>query len=264
MLEGEPLPVALGLTFLAGLATLIGGLIGVSAGPSNRRFLAVSLGLSGGMMIYISFMELMPAARADFEAAGSEAPELSLSLAFFAGMLAIAVIDFLIPEPDNPHMGSDDTPESIERLQLRRMGVLAGLAIAIHNFPEGIATFLSAFRDLRFGLPVAVAVALHNIPEGVAVAVPVYHADGSRKKALLYCAVSGLAEPLGALLALAALSVFADPWVMAVVTAGVAGVMVFISLDTMIPNAKRYDEGHDAVYGLMGGMGLMALTLQAL
>jgi zinc transporter, ZIP family len=262
--DREPLAVALGLTLLAGLATLIGGLIGVSAGPTNRRFLAVSLGLSGGMMIYISFVELMPAARSDFEAAGSSVPDLAVTLAFFAGMLAIAAIDFVIPEPSNPHMGTDETAESVEKLRLRRMGILAGLGIAIHNFPEGIATFLSAFRDLRFGLPVAVAVALHNIPEGVAVAVPVYQADGSRRKALLYCAVSGLAEPLGALLALAAIRVFGDPWVMALVTAGVAGVMVFISLDTLIPNAKRYEEGHDAVYGLMVGMGIMALTLLAL
>lgn len=255
---------ALLLTTLAGAATLVGGAIGVLGGRANRRFLSMSLGLSGGMMIYISFVELWPVAREDIASAvGAATADWWVTGAFFVGIIAIAFIDFLVPEAPNPHMAESDSPYG-ERQGLHRAGLLAGVAIAIHNFPEGIATFLSAARDLQIGLPVAVAVALHNIPEGVAVAVPIYHAGGSKRKAMAYAAVSGLAEPLGALIALAAIEPLLDELVLGCITAAVAGVMVFISVDTLIPNAKRYEEGHDTVYGLITGMALMAVTLLVL
>jgi len=249
------------LTALAGAATLVGGAIGVLGGRSNRRFLAVSLGLSGGMMIYISFVELWPVARADIASAvGEAAADAWVAAAFFVGVVCIALIDFVVPDSPNPHMAESESPHDEGRV-LRRAGLMTGVAIAIHNFPEGIATFLSAARDLQLGLPVAVAVALHNIPEGVAVAVPIHHGGGSKRKAMAYAAVSGLAEPLGALIAWAAVGPLLNDLVLGCITAAVAGVMVFISLDTLIPNAKRYEEGHDTVYGLIIGMALMAFTL---
>lgn len=254
---------AFALTFLAGAATLLGGAIGVLGGRSNRRFLSLSLGLSGGMMVYISFVELWPVARADLAAAvGDAAAEWWVAAAFFVGVICIALIDFVVPDEPNPHMAEADG--SGERRTLHRVGLLAGIAIAIHNFPEGVATFLSAARSLELGLPVAVAVALHNIPEGVAVAVPIHHAGGSKVKAMTYAAISGLAEPLGALIAFVSIEPLLDDFVLGFITAAVAGVMVFISVDTLIPNAKQYEEGHDTVYGIITGMALMALTLLVL
>jgi len=254
---------AFALTVFAGAATLVGGAIGVLGSRTNRRFLSMSLGLSGGMMVYISFVELWPVAREDLaRSVGAEAAEWWVAAAFFVGVGCIAVIDFLIPDDPNPHMaerGSSPNPST-----LKRAGILTGAAIAIHNFPEGIATFLSAARSFELGLPVAVAVALHNIPEGVAVAVPIHHAGGSKLRAMTYAAISGFAEPLGALLAFAAIEPLLDAFFMGFITAAVAGIMVFISIDTLIPNAKQYEEGHDTVYGLIIGMALMAGTLLVL
>lgn len=254
---------ALALTTLAGAATLVGAVLGVLGGRNNRRFLSMSLGLSGGMMIYISFVELWPVARADLATSVGDLADWWVTGAFFVGVTLIAGIDFVVPDSPNPHMAEDDSAPPGAGV-LHRAGLLTGVAIAIHNFPEGIATFLSAARSLELGLPVAVAVALHNIPEGVAVAVPIYHGGGSKLRAMTYAAVSGLAEPLGAVLALLAIEPLLDEFVLGFITAAVAGVMVFISLDTLIPNAKRYEEGHDTVYGLITGMALMAITLLVL
>jgi len=240
---------------------LVGGVLGVLGGRNNRRFLSMALGLSGGMMIYISFVELWPAAQADMADVVGDAADGWVAVAFFVGVTAIAAIDFIVPEAPNPHMAEDaDRPAPM----LHRVGLLTGLAIAIHNFPEGIATFLSTLRGLELGLPVAVAVALHNIPEGVAVAVPIHHAGGSKTKALTYAAISGLAEPLGAVIALVSVEPLLDRFVLGFITSAVAGIMVFISVDTLIPNAKQYEEGHDTVYGLVTGMALMAVTLLVL
>ncbi|MBU1701475.1 MAG: zinc transporter ZupT [Candidatus Eisenbacteria bacterium] len=255
------------LTAFAGLSTGIGGLSAFIRGGERRGFLAGSLGFSAGVMIYISFVELFPqAGRLLAEGCGESAGAWITIAGFFGGMLLIGLIDFFVPSEMNPHVVSTGPEEAKlrDKLHLTRIGLLTSLAIAIHNFPEGAATFFATLTDPRIGFSIAVAVAIHNIPEGISVAVPVYHATGSRKKALAYAFLSGLAEPIGALAAYWLLRPYLSPAVMGVTFAAIAGIMVFVSLDQLIPNAKRYDEGHESVYGLVGGMLVMAISLELL
>ncbi len=260
---------ALLLSLLAGLATGIGSLIAFVYGRANRRFLSFALGLSAGVMIYISFMDLLFDARTGIaELTGSEQTAvLYTALAFFGGIVFSALIDRLVPEADNPHEAH--TMEELEgagagrhkHQKMQRMGIVAALAIGIHNFPEGMATFLSAMQSPVTGISIAVAVAIHNIPEGIAVSVPLYAATGSRRKAFFVSFASGLAEPVGALLAWAVLMPFLSPMVMNLVFGAVAGIMVFISLDGLLPAAREYGENHTALYGLVAGMVIMAASI---
>lgn len=174
------------LTLGAGLATGIGSAIAFFARPTNKRLLAFMLGLSGGVMIYVSFAELFPQAQRYLQtAAGERQGSLYATLALFGGMLLIGVIDRLVPSAENPH--EPHRAEEMKRRprhgKLMRMGVMTALAIGIHNLPEGIATFMTAMDDTTLGIAIAVAIAIHNIPEGIAVAIPVYYATGDRRKA---------------------------------------------------------------------------------
>lgn len=264
MFMAENIPVALLLTLGAGLATGIGSAIAFVARHTNKRLLSFSLGLSGGVMVYVSFMELMPQAQGQLAAVwGSRLGDLWAVGAFFVGMLLIGVIDRLVPEVENPHEAHavEELQERPKSPKLMRMGLMAALAIAIHNFPEGIATFASAMDDPTLGVAIAVAVAIHNIPEGIAVSVPIYYATGSRAKAFLWSMLSGLAEPIGALTAWWLLSAVMTPTLMGAILAGVAGIMVFISIDELLPAAREYGEAHTAIYGVVTGMAVMAVSL---
>ena len=257
-------PFALGLTTLAGLATGIGSLAAIFAKRTNTSFLAASLGFSAGVMIYVSFVELLPAGGLLLETAyGARTGAWVTALSFLGGMIAIAVIDFLVPTAANPHDAAlvEDLRMENPFPELKRVGIVTALAIAIHNFPEGLATFASALYDIKVGIPIAIAIALHNVPEGVSVAIPIYYATGSRKKAFWYSFLSGLAEPVGALLGFFVFRTYWSGGLLGSIDAAVAGVMVFVSLDQLIPNAKKYEKGHYAVYGLLCGIALMAITL---
>ena len=238
------------LTLLAGLATGIGSAIAFFAHRTNVRFLSFSLGLSAGVMIYVSFVELF-------------AESQTLLTCFFGGILLIGVIDRLVPSFENPH-----EMHSVEEMnrrphdrKLMRMGLMTALVIGIHNFPEGIATFMSAIDNPTLGIAIAAAIAIHNIPEGIAVSVPIYYATGSRRKAFLLSLSSGLAEPVGALLAYAVLLPFLSPTLLGCLFGFVAGIMVFISLDELLPAAEEYGEHHISIYGVVTGMALMAVSL---
>lgn len=254
------------LTLGAGLATGIGSLLAVFTRHTNRRVLSFSLGLSAGVMIYVSFVELLSQAQTALAAQlGERWGEVAAVGAFFGGILVIGIIDRLVPEIENPHEA-----RSVESLaekddgrskRLSRVGLMTALAIGIHNFPEGIATFTTAVNDTTLGIAIAVAVAIHNIPEGIAVAVPIYFATGDRRKAFAVSFLSGLAEPLGALLAYALLMPFMSATVMGIILASVAGIMVFISIDELLPAAHEYGESHWAVYGFVVGMAVMAVSL---
>lgn len=185
-------------------------------------------------------------------------------LFFFAGVLLIGIIDRLVPQAENPHeMRSvedmEDKPK--KNAKLMRVGVMTAIVIAIHNFPEGIATFISALESPKLGIAIAVAVAIHNIPEGIAVSIPIYQATGSKKKAFWFSFLSGLAEPVGAILAYLILMPFLSPTLLACIFALVAGIMVFISLDELLPAAREYGEHHISIYGLITGMAIMAISL---
>ncbi|GAB6011174.1 zinc transporter ZupT [Viscerimonas tarda] len=260
-MESGNILLAFALTTIAGLSTGIGSLIAFLAKHTNTKFLCASLGFSAGVMIYVSFMEMMPQANSQLISIfGEKTGTLYLIFAFFAGIALINLIDFLIPESVNPHeihsveeMSNDST--------LRRTGILVALSIAIHNFPEGIATFTSALNTLDIAIPITVAIAIHNIPEGIAVAVPIYHSTGSKKKAFWYSFLSGLAEPFGALIAYFFLMQFWSPALNGIILAVVSGIMVFISLDELLPSAEKYGKHHISIMGLVGGMALMAFSL---
>jgi ZIP family zinc transporter len=285
----NPILTALGLTLFAGLATGIGSLIAFVAKRTNYRFLAFSTAFSAGVMLYVSFVEIF--------VKGSDALVRSYGPvwgpwanvgSFFAGILFIGIIDNLIPAAENPHETHQEeefaplhdrsatkpaTEHSHEEhrapdRKLMRMGLLTALAITIHNFPEGLVTFLSSLHSPRVGVAIAFAVALHNIPEGISVSVPIFYATGDRRKAFVYSLLSGLAEPVGALVAYLVIrlvaggeAVVVPPEVMGVLFGAVAGIMVYISLDELLPTSRAYGKGHDSLFGLVSGMAVMALSL---
>lgn len=259
--------LAFGLTLFAGLSTGIGSTIAFFAKSTNTRFLSVSLGFSAGVMIYISFMEILPKSIEIIgQQTGPKVSNLVAVSAFFSGMIIIAVIDKLVPSMENPHeikMVEDleNNQEQIRKRKLYRMGMMSAFAIAIHNFPEGLATFIVALQDIKLGLPIAIAIAIHNIPEGIAVSVPIYYATGSRKKAFKYSFLSGLAEPLGAVVGFLVLMPFMNDILFGYIFASVAGIMVFISIDELLPAAREYGQPHLSLYGLMAGMAVMAMSL---
>ena len=254
------------LTLFAGLSTGIGSALAFFAKRTNTKFLSVALGFSAGVMIYVSMIEIFAKARDALTLElGDRGGYWATVIAFFGGILFIAIIDKLIPSYENPHEMrkiEDLWEESKEKNQkLMRMGLFTALAIAIHNFPEGLATFTAALTDPELGIAIAVAIAIHNIPEGIAVSVPIYYATGSRKKAFWYSFLSGLAEPVGAVIGFLILMPFLSPVVFGVLFSSVAGVMVFISIDELLPAAEEYGEHHLSIYGLIAGMAVMALSL---
>jgi ZIP family zinc transporter len=266
--------VALGLTLFAGLATGIGALVIFLSRRPPLALLSFGLGFSGGVMVYISLVELLPQGMEKIANALGEKPGGWVGLGcFFGGILISAIIDQLVPEPENPHEAVPvadmrratglEVPaeEAVDNPALARIGLLSALVIALHNFPEGMATFAASLADLSLGLSVAVAVAIHNIPEGIAVAVPIYFATYSRRKAFTQSFLSGLAEPAGALLVYLVLMPFMNEIVIGGMLAAVGGVMVFISFDELLPTAKEYGKGHTAIIGIILGMAVMAVSL---
>lgn len=266
-METQSILFAFGLTLFAGLATGIGSAAAFFAKTTNTKLLSVSLGFSAGVMIYVSFVEIFSQAKRSLVSGLGEANGYLITVtAFFGGIFVIALIDKLVPSVENPHevrkIEDMSAGEELDKSKkLLRMGILAAVAITVHNFPEGIATFASAIKDIKLGVPIALAIAIHNIPEGIAVSVPIYYATGSKKKAFFYSFLSGLAEPLGAAIGYLVLAPFLNDVVFGILFAAVAGIMVFISLDELLPTAREYGEHHLSAYGLVGGMIVMAVSL---
>lgn len=255
---------ALGLTVFAGLATGVGSLMSFFSRKFNPRFLAGSLGFSAGVMIYVSFVEIFVKARDALSAFyGDKTGYIYTTIAFFSGVALIALIDRLIPSYENPHeiKNIDHSGDKEKDPRLMRMGMFSALAIAIHNFPEGLATFMGAMADPTLGVSIAVAIAIHNIPEGIAVSAPIYYATKSRKKAFWLSFASGLAEPVGAIVGYFLLRNIFNEATFGLIFASVAGIMVYISLDELLPTAEEYGEHHIAIGGLIAGMVVMSLSL---
>lgn len=267
--------LALGLTTFAGLSTGIGSAVAFFAKRTNYRALSVATGFSAGVMLYVSFVEILPkAGKALANSSAGQAANWLATASFFGGVTLILLIDRLIPSAENPHevrpeqqfdpVHAGTSPQEFlhtTAARLHRLGLFTALAIAIHNFPEGLATFVATLENPALGLAIAVAVALHNIPEGISVSVPIYFATGKRGRAFAYSFLSGLAEPVGGLLGYLALRPFLGPTVMGVLFGAVAGIMVYISLDELLPTSRSYGKGHDSIYGLLAGMAVMALSL---
>lgn len=269
---------ALFLTLIAGSATGIGGALVLFKKKLSSNFLAGSLGLSAGVMIFISLAELYPEAQAEVMAiAPGTHGKTFVLIALFVGMGIITLIDFLIPEYENPHeapgLSLGEKTAAVDMLEhtgnasaLKKLGIMSALAIAIHNFPEGIATFIGALNDPEMGAGITFAIALHNIPEGIAVAIPIYYATRNKGKALLYATLSGLSELLGALLCVLVTSVFGieltgDSIAFPLILSAVAGIMIYISLDELLPTAEKYGKHHIAIGGVVAGMAIMAVSL---
>jgi len=263
----ENLVFAFSLTLFAGLSTGIGSCMAFFAKRTNTKFLSLALGFSAGIMIYISFVEIFHKGQTSLiQVWGEELGRIYNVIGFFFGIALIAVIDKLIPGHENPHEDMkieemDDSKKQVDFKKLHRVGLVTAFAISLHNFPEGLATFFSAMQDPKTGVAIAVAIAIHNIPEGIAVSIPIYYATGSRKKAFAYSFLSGVSEPLGAVIGYFLLKNLMLESLVGAVFSMIAGIMVFISLDQLLPAARQYGEHHLAVYGMISGMLVMALSL---
>ncbi len=258
---------AFALTLFAGLSTGVGSLLSLLTKRTSTKFLSIALGFSAGVMIYVSFVEIFAKAKDSLVGAlGIKGGTWATMGGFFFGILFIAVIDRLIPSTENPHevhtVEEMDGKSEEHKSKLMRMGLFTALAIGIHNFPEGLATFTAALSDPSLGVPIAVAIALHNIPEGIAVAVPIFYATGSKKQAFKLSFLSGLSEPIGAFIGYVILRKFFNDITFGFIFASVAGIMVYISLDELLPSAREYGEEHLSIYGCIAGMVVMALSLQ--
>jgi len=248
---------ALLLTAAAGLSTTIGAVLGLAVREPGKRFMGFSLGFSAGVMILVSFGELL---------AGAIGPDdgsagigfLQAHIAFFIGMAGIFLIDWLVP---HEYLGEEDFGGDAPGKGLMRTGMLVAFGIGIHNLPEGMATFAGSLQDVNVGIAIAVAIGIHNIPEGLAVSAPIYAATGSRRKAFFWAFISGASEPVGAAIAALVLLPFLSPAVLSWVLAAVAGIMVAISLDELMPAAKTYGSEHTPILGAIAGMVVMAFSL---
>lgn len=243
--------IALLLTAGAGLSTTIGSLLGLAIKKPGARFMGFTLGFSAGVMILVSFVELL---QSSIDVIGF----LQANLAFFLGMASIFIIDTIVP---HEYIGQHDHPDGKSNVNLMRIGLLVAFGIGIHNFPEGMATFAGALKDPRLGVAIAVAIAIHNIPEGLAVSVPIYTATKSRGKAFLWSFLSGLSEPIGAAIAALILLPFLNDAVLGWVLAAVGGIMVSLAIDELVPAAKSFGSEHTPILGTITGMAIMSLSL---
>ena len=271
---------ALLMTLIAGAATGLGGALVLFKKKLSSNFLAGALGVSAGVMIFISLAELFPEAQEMVLYTSLPHGKAFILLAFFVGMGLITLIDFAVPEYENPHEASglslDAHTPAVGVLEsagnekaLKRLGIMSALAIAIHNFPEGMATFIGALNDPEMGAGITFAIAIHNIPEGISVAIPIYYATKSKAKALLYATLSGLSEPIGAAVCygiteLFGLELTGNSAVFPLVLAAVAGIMIYISLDELLPTAEKYGRHHVAIAGVVGGMAIMGISMLVL
>ncbi len=262
------------LTLLAGLSTGIGAALAFFSKSDNKKILSVGLGFSAGVMIYVSFVEILQKSKTSFGAIlGDVNGEMLAVLIFFIGFGFAALIDRVIPTDVNPHELKKESelkelkPETKTSLlhdsTLKRTGIFTAIAIAIHNFPEGFATFVSSMDDVTLGLSIAVAIAIHNIPEGMAVSLPIYHATGNKKMAFRYAFLSGLAEPIGAVVGFFLLLPIMGDLTLGIVFAFVAGIMIYISFDELLPSARVYGNAHTTIFGIASGMMVMAASLIA-
>ncbi len=263
--------IAFSLTLFAGLSTSIGAILAFFSKKKNYTILSLGMGFSAGVMIYVSFMEILKKAQDSFTILVSNEAyaELLTLICFFLGIALSAIIDRVIPEDVNPHEPKSNQElkelktdhKTINAKALKRTGLFTALAIGIHNFPEGFATFISALDSLTLGATIALAIAIHNIPEGMAVSLPIYHATGERKKAFWYATLSGFAEPVGAILGYFLLLPLMGDATLGITFAIVAGIMIYISFDELLPAARVYGNAHTTIAGLIFGMFIMASSL---
>lgn len=245
--------IALVMTFLAGLATVVGGCFTFFIKRTNIRALSVGLGFSAGVMIFLSFTEILKNANFLLLKFFPNNSQWMVFAGFTLGIVTAVLIDYFLPD----HIEEDlfcNQDNCRHHHKIKRAGILTAIAISVHNFPEGMATFFVTTQNITLGFSVAMAIAIHNIPEGIAVALPIYHATGKKRLAIWYTFLSGISEPIGALLALFALHYFLPQAAIGFLFASVAGIMVYISFDTILPLSRDYGDGHYSVFGIISGV----------
>jgi len=242
------------MTVLAGLATLIGGFITFFVHKNNMKALSLGLGFSAGVMIFVSFTEILSNSKELLQVHYPNSYSWLIFLGFIVGTIISKVIDTFLPDHVDEDLFDDskETPDS--HRHIKRAGILTAVALAIHNFPEGLGTFLVTSQNLTLGISIAVAIALHNIPEGIAVALPIYHATGKKRMAMWYAFWTGMTEPLGALIGLGLLNWFLPQTCVGFLMAVVIGIMIYISFDTLLPLSHEYGDWHYAIAGVMSGI----------
>lgn len=266
--------LALLLTFLAGISTSIGAVLAFFSKAKNYKILSLGLGFSAGVMIYVSFAEILVKSKAAFfQIHHNEiTAELLMLLCFFAGIGLSAFIDAAIPQDVNPHEPKSNSEFNVLKPHahashaehiLKRTGIFTALAIGIHNFPEGFATFTASLENTTLGLSIALAIAIHNIPEGMSISLPIYYSTQSKKKAFWYATLSGLAEPIGAVIGFFILFPLMQESTLAITFGIVAGIMIYISFDELLPASRIYGNAHTTILGITLGMAIMALSLVA-
>ena len=257
----ENIGTAFLLTFLAGLATAIGGGIAFVVKPDNLKALSIGLGFSAGVMIFLSLTEIIPAATETLTQYFPNSKDWLVYASFIIGIIIALLIDYFLPDHiDQDEVLHPDDP-CLHRHKIKKAGLFTAIAICVHNFPEGMATFLSTTQSLQLGASVAIAIAIHNIPEGIAVAMPIYHITGKKRYAMLYASLSGLTEPLGAFIGLFLLKLLFPQMIVGFLLAAVAGIMIYISFDTLLPLAKEYGNWHLSMIGIVTGMLFIWLSL---
>lgn len=247
--------LALLVTIFAGSATLFGGIIACMFDGKNKKFLSIALSFSAGIMIYVSFVEIMNKGYELFSTSTNIKPEMLVFAFFMLGIIFMIIIDFLLPDIGATNLVSKD------KSNMMRVGLISLLVITLHNLPEGIITFFSTVEDPAVGMTIALAIFIHNVPEGIAIAAPIYHATNSKTKAILYSLVAGLAEPLGAVIAYLIFGTFISGFVLGALFSLVAGVMVYIAFDELLPASRSHGNHHYSMIGLFSGIFVMGLSL---
>lgn len=247
--------IALLITLFAGLATAIGAGIAFVVKKDNMKALSIGLGFSAGVMIFLSFIDIIPTAGNMLKDIFPKDFEWVVYGGFILGLLVAILIDYFLPDHvEQEELLNPEVPCMKHNHMIKRAGLMTAVAICIHNFPEGMATFLASTHNLTLGISVAVAIAIHNIPEGIAVALPIYHATGKKRYAMLYAALSGISEPIGAVIGMFLIQLFMPEIMVGVSMAAVAGIMIYISFDTLLPLAKEYGNWHLSMVGIMTGI----------
>ncbi len=250
------------LTLFAGMSTLLGGFITFFVKRNNLKALSVGLGFSAGVMVYVSLNELMTEAPEMLSAFYSEIPAKALTFGGFTlGIIIAILIDYFIPDHIESDFLNTQSKRCQQRHQIKRAGLITAFAVTLHNFPEGMATFLVSSQDIMLGIPVAIAIAIHNIPEGIAIALPIFNATGKKRLAILYSFLSGISEPIGGIIGMVLLKTIMPAQTVGIMTAAVAGIMVYLSFDTLLPLAREYGENHHVIIGIVSGMLIMSLGL---
>lgn len=268
---------ALLLSTLAGLSTVIGGFVTFFIKENSLKFLSFGLGLSAGVMLFISLVDLYPES---IEMLKTQMGEnfVWLAIIFFAlGILLAVLIDYFIPDhiqgqmftkqigANEKNIDSTDCAEDENAIisigKIRKAGILTAIVVAVHNLPEGLATFFITAQDVMLGLGIIFAIAIHNIPEGMAISIPVYQATHSKRKAFWYSFLSGMAEPVGGVVGFVVIKSLFPNLCIGTLFALVSGIMTYISIDTLLPLSKDYDTGHYSISGVVLGLIIMGVTL---